>query len=197
MAFLYLIRHPKTQPDSALPASQWRLSDDGQKQVRDLVAAAFWDGVAAVYTSQEHKTTVVGEAVLAAHGVTHIAVQELGEAKRDQWVSGDQFYAAQASFFSRPDVAPIPSWESAAEARERFVQAMDSLLSRHPRNQSLAVVSHATVLTLYVAHLFREAPSFQQWQKLGFAEVMAVDRAALHPITPFLAAPYDGLPYSP
>jgi broad specificity phosphatase PhoE len=190
---LYLIRHPHTQPDPAVPASQWQLSDRGQAQVRALVDLPLWSGVIALYTSQEYKTTVVGEAVHAAHGLPFTPIHDLGEAQRDRWLDGEDFEAAQRAFFARPDVPPVPDWESAAAARQRFVAAMDGILRGHPAGESLAVVSHASVLTLYTAHLAGEAPSYERWPAIGFMAIMAVDRTTLRPLTAFLVAPYEGL----
>jgi hypothetical protein len=52
MAFLYLIRHPKTLPDPAVPASYWRLAPEGNSQVQMLVSLPIWRSIKAVYTSQ-------------------------------------------------------------------------------------------------------------------------------------------------
>jgi broad specificity phosphatase PhoE len=190
---LILIRHPRTQPDPAVPASVWRLSPEGEEQVRGLVAAPFWDGVTAVYTSQEYKAAVVGEAVSAARGIPHQGVPDLREARRDGWLGQDAFLAAQRAFFAHPDTAPVPGWESAADAQARFARAMDRILTSHPAGESLAVVSHATVLTLYLAHLRGHALGIDDWSAIGFAAVMLVDRAALRPVSPFVPAPYTDL----
>lgn len=193
---LYLIRHPHTQPDPARPASQWRLSDRGEAQVRALVDLPLWSRVTALYTSQEYKTTVVGEAVHAARRLPFIPLADLGEAQRDRWLGGAAFEAAQEAFLARPADPPVPDWEPADVARRRFVAAMDGILRQHPAGESLAVVSHATVLTLYTAHLAGEAPTHERWRAIGFMAIMAVDRATLRPLTPFLTAPYEGLPGS-
>ncbi len=183
---LYLIRHPHTQPDPARPASQWGLSERGQAQVRALVDLPLWSGVTAVYTSEEYKTTMVGEAVRAAHGIPFTPLIDLGEAQRDRWLEADAFEVAQQAFFARPDVPPVPDWESADAAQGRFVAAMERVLRQHPAGESLAVVSHATVLTLYTAHLAGEAPTVERWRAIGFMAIMAVERATLRPLTPFL-----------
>ncbi len=196
MPFLYLIRHPKTLPDPTVPGSQWQISEEGLAQVDALLTAPLWGGVATIYTSQEHKAAAVGEAVQAAFGIPFVTVEGLHEARRDDWVDPDTFPAAQASFFSRPQQAPLSGWESAQEASARFAAAMSGILAHSPTPDTIAVVAHGTVLTLYLAHLQREQPSFEAWRRLGFAEVMALDRATLRPITPFLAAPYDGVPYT-
>jgi broad specificity phosphatase PhoE len=190
---LYLIRHPHTQLDPARPASQWRLSDRGQAQVRALVELPLWSGVTALYTSQEYKTTVVGEAVKAAHGLPFTSIHGLGEARRDRWLDGEDFEAAQRAFFARPDASPVPDWESAESAHRRFMAALDGILRQHPTGESLAVVSHATVLTLCTAHLAGAAPTIERWRSIGFMAIMAVDRTTRRPLTAFLVAPYEGL----
>jgi len=190
---LILIRHPQTQPDPADPASSWRLSPAGEAQVRALVAAPLWDGITAIYTSQEYKAAAVGEAISAAHGIPHQRVSDLGEARRDAWLGPDAFQVAQRAFFARPDAPPVPEWESAAATQTRFVRAMDGVLASHPAGESLAVVSHATVLALYLAHLCGRAPDIDDWRAIGFAAAMLVDRAAQRPLTPFVPAPYTSL----
>lgn len=195
MAFLYLIRHPKTLPDPAVPASLWRLAPEGSMQVETLVSLPLWSSVAAIYTSSEPKTTAVGMAVHDVHNILFSPVADLGEARRDVWVGGEAFYTAQADFFTQTAVPPIPGWESADAAQARFVAAMNRLLSDHAPTDSLVIVSHATVLTLYAAHLRGSAPSYREWHNMGFAAIMAVDRTALTPVTSFLVAPYEGLPY--
>lgn len=193
MATLYLIRHPHTQPDPAIPASQWDLSEAGEAQVEALLRAPFWAQVAAVYTSPQRKTRRVGEAVRAAYGLPVHEVAGLDEAARDRWLEPAAFQAAQRAFFAAPDRAPVPGWEAANPARMRFVAALDEIFGRHTPDDSIAVVTHATVLTLYLAYL-RGAPArFADWGAIGFAEVVALDRVALRPLTAFVAAPYDGL----
>jgi broad specificity phosphatase PhoE len=191
---LYLIRHPHTRLDPAVPSSAWGLSATGSAQVSALADAPFWPGVTAIYTSDQPKTTVVGKALRAAHGIPHRVVPNLREAARDTWLEPEVFQAAQRALFADPDVRPATGWESAQEAAIRFSAAMDRILTQHPAGESLAVVSHATVLTLYAAHLRGVPPDYDQWQQIGFAAVLAVDRATLRPLTDFVTAPYEGLP---
>lgn len=194
MAFLYLIRHPLTAPDPAVPASLWRLSEEGYAQVQMVIAAPFWHTVTAVYTSDQHKAAVIGEAAAAKFGLPHHVIPDLTEAARDGWVDPAEFQAAQARFFADPHTVPLPGWESADSARARFVGAMEDLLAAHPAEDSLAVAAHATVLSLYVAFLRAIPATFEDWRSIGFATVCAVDRATMQPLTDFLAAPYAGLP---
>jgi broad specificity phosphatase PhoE len=85
-------------------------------------------------------------------------------------------------------------WETAQSAVLRFIAALDHLLAVHKPTDSLVIVSHASVLALYTAHLREITPTYEQWWKIAFAAIMAIDRASLRPVTPFLTAPYAGLP---
>ncbi len=194
MAYLYLIRHPATRPDPSIPASQWWLSEAGREEVHVLLDVPIWQHISTVYTSTQPKTTVVGELVNLTYQIPFMALDALDEARRDDWLDAEAFEAAQRAFFAHPRIAPVRGWESASSAALRFIAALDHLLMVHKPGDSLALVSHATILTLYAAHLREVAPTMEQWRKIGFAAIMAVERAALRPVTPFLTAPYDHLP---
>lgn len=194
MPTLYLVRHPHTRVDPSQPASRWGLSDRGSAEVRALAALPVWVAVRHVYTSAQPKTTCVGVAVQQAHAVPFTAITALDEAQRDRWLGEDAFDAAQRAFFAAPETPPVAGWESAHAAQARFQAAMDGIVQQHPPGDSLAVVSHATVLALYAAHLSGVPPTFEDWQRIGFAAIMAVDRATMQPLTPFLTAPYAALP---
>ncbi|MCZ2095412.1 MAG: phosphoglycerate mutase family protein [Anaerolineae bacterium] len=196
MSLLYLIRHPHTRPEPTVPPSRWGLSSAGEEQVRALVLAPFWASVAALYTSPQLKTRLVGEAIQAMYDLPVRVVAGLDEASRDVWLAPEEFEAAQRAFLADPDRAPVAGWEAADAARRRFAAAIDRLSAAHAPHESFAVVTHATVLTLYLAHLHGEPARFEDWRQIGFAEVIALDRATLRPLSEFVAAPYDGLPRS-
>jgi len=149
--------------------------------------------VAAIYTSSQPKASAVGEAARTTHAVPWYAHPALGEARRDTWLDGAAFQAAQRAFFAQAEIPPAPGWESARQAGERFARAMDSLLSAHPA-ETIAVAAHATVLTLYTACLRGRPPTYEDWRAIDFAAIMVIDRATMRPLTPFVTAPYDGLP---
>jgi broad specificity phosphatase PhoE len=55
--------------------------------------------------------------------------------------------------------------ETGDEARERFSSAVDDAMRRHPTG-NLAIVSHGTVMTLFVARVARIKP-VPFWKGLG------------------------------
>ncbi len=192
-ARLYLIRHPKTALDPAIPSSAWRLSEEGHAQVKGIAVLPFWATAAAVYTSSQSKTTIVGDTIHAAWQIPHHVEAGLDEACRDRWLDAEGFAVAQQAFFADLDAPPAKAWETASAAQNRFAAAMDRILAQHPASDSLAVVTHASVLALYVAALWHQTPSYTAWQQIGFAAIMVVDRATMQPITPFVSPPYSGL----
>lgn len=194
MPLLYLIRHPHTQVDLSTPVAAWRLSDAGRAQTGALAAARFWEHVAAVYPSTEPKAIRPAEAA-ARPGTPVIPLADLAEVDRTAYTAPDMdaYTAAVAAFLAGPDTS-IHGWETAAHALARFRRGMADALSRHAETDTLAVITHGLVLTLYTAHLRGEPPSFAWWQVLDFAAVCAVDRATMQPLTGFLTAPYADLP---
>ncbi|MBX6342603.1 MAG: histidine phosphatase family protein, partial [Thermomicrobiaceae bacterium] len=70
--------------------------------------------------------------------------------------------------------------ESADEAHARFSAAIDRALARHPTG-TLAVVTHGTVMALFVARATGQEP-FALWrrlQRLGTPAVVALPRPRL------------------
>lgn len=195
MALLYLIRHPHTKLDLARPSTDWDLSETGRAQIAVLLDAPCWPHVRAVYASAEHKAMIPAEMAATRYGLTWRPVATLGEVDRRAYVAPDQasYEAAVAAFFARPEASPF-GWETAAAALSRFRTALEGLLARHAPEESLAIVSHGLVLSLYEAHLRGEPPSLERWRALPFCAIAAVERGLLKPVTGFLAAPYAGLP---
>ena len=189
MARLYLIRHPHTRPDPAVPASQWGLSETGEAQVRALVNAPFWRQVVAVYTSTHLKTKVVGEVVHQVYGLPVYEDAGLDEAAREGWLSR-RVPGSAARIYDHGSPAGVRLGISGRRARA-FRGGVDAIAARHSPDDSLAIATHASVLTLYLAHVC-EAPAIPTGP-IGFAEVIALDRVIAAPADAFIAAPYDGL----
>jgi broad specificity phosphatase PhoE len=55
--------------------------------------------------------------------------------------------------------------ETGVQAQQRFASSLHGVLARHP-DSSIAVVTHGTVLALYLAALLDQDP-YALWQRLG------------------------------
>ena len=78
-------------------------------------------------------------------------------------------------------------------ALDRFIQSTQAIVKKHP-NESIALLSHGTILTLYTADLDKQPPTLARWVKIGFATVATVDPIANKLLTPFEGPPYAGIP---
>ncbi len=77
---------------------------------------------------------------------------------------GATFRASIAGLFERPDEVVFGN-ESASDALTRFEQALDDVLARYPTG-NVAVVTHATVMSLYIARR-AGVNGYTYWQRLG------------------------------
>ena len=126
--------------------------------------------------------------VATALGLTAATAPGLHEHDRSDAVgfSQEEFQAAIAALFAYPDQA-VFGRESARQAQQRFAQAISSVLAKHP-NQTVVVVAHGTVISLYVSHVSGCEP-FALWRRLGLPSfvVMALPELALSEVVESIA----------
>ncbi|MCP4167150.1 MAG: histidine phosphatase family protein [Chloroflexi bacterium] len=67
--------------------------------------------------------------------------------------------------------------ETADRAHERFATAVDVVLTAHP-GQTVAIVAHGTVITLYVAHLQNLEP-YPFWRQFELADFVVCSSTGL------------------
>jgi len=195
VALIYLIRHPHTRINLETPAATWDLSEIGQAQTAALLNAPFWPHVSAVYPSREPKAVTTAKEAALRYNIPVVPRSAFGELDRSAYTAPDEraYEVAVAACFATPAESPH-GWEPAAAALFRFKREMAQVLSWHPPEESIAVVSHGLVLALYMAHLRGQEPTLSAWRAVDFAAIAAVDRASLRPVSAFLTAPYPNLP---
>lgn len=163
---LILIRHSQSQPEPARPASQWPLTQAGRQRCVALAErlAAYAPDV--IVTSRERKADETGALVAAQLGLPAMAADGLHEHLREHvgWLPNPAFEQAVTAFFTRPDDLVFGE-ETAGQAGARFDTAVRDVLAAHP-GQTVAVVSHGTVITLFVAQHAGIAP-LPFWKSLG------------------------------
>jgi broad specificity phosphatase PhoE len=90
-------------------------------------------------------------------------------------MSDEAFRVQIAELFARPDEL-VFGQETATQALVRFTVAVQQVLGEHPANATIGLVTHGTVMSLYVATLERVSP-FAFWQQLGLPAFVVIDRA--------------------
>ncbi|MBZ0321053.1 MAG: phosphoglycerate mutase family protein [Anaerolineae bacterium] len=174
MTKLILIRHANPAIDEQKPAHEWPLSDVGRERsglMADHLRVFEPDRVVA---SEEMKAAETGQIVAEILGIPFETMPGLHEHVRPKanWMGREQFEAQVAALFNRPNELVMGA-ETADEAHERFSTAVQAALERYP-NQTLAIATHGTVMTLYIARLTGIEP-VAFWKSIGMPAFTVVD----------------------
>ncbi len=152
MRKLILVRHSLPEMVTGVPASEWHLSPEGGRRCVALAGRLAAYDLGAVVSSHEPKAVETGQIVAETIGLpldTAIGLHEHERGVVRDLGSPEDFRAQVARLFKHPDELVL-GYETADEAHARFVLAVDSALERWPAT-SLAIVSHGTVMTLFIA----------------------------------------------
>lgn len=166
---LVLIRHSLPEIRREVPAADWRLSAEGAARARALAGRIDPGTAGAVYTSVEPKAQETARALAGEWGLTVEPVPGLHEHERPeaQMLSRDDFETKVRALFARPKEQVFGA-ETAEQARRRFTMAVMRLVARG--NGDVIVVSHGTVMTLFVAEATGAEPfAFWKRQEMPFA----------------------------
>jgi broad specificity phosphatase PhoE len=166
MRKLLLIRHSLPVITGDQTASLWQLSDEGRRRCDPLaeLLAAHRPGV--IVTSTEPKAIETGQIVGERLGIPVETAPNLHEHERPgrDLDTFEQFWAKVAQLLENP-CEPVFGAETGVQARERFAAAVGDAVTRHPAG-NVAIVSHGTVMTLFLAHVTGIDP-VPFWKQLG------------------------------
>ena len=119
-----------------------------------------------IWSSREPKAVESAEIVAGAFGVPVQIADGLEEHHRDGtpfYPRRDDFEAAVERFFCKPDQLVLGT-ETAVQARDRMTAAIDDIIDAGQTDS--IVVTHGTVMTLYVASVAGVRP-MDFWRRLG------------------------------
>lgn len=162
---LILVKHAQPVLDASRPARDWQLGTEGEAQAHRMAAALRRFAPCRVAASPEPKARRTA-GILCARLETAMVVNEaLRELDRPILPimpphEHERFNARAFTAFDEP----VLGTESARSALDRFAPAVrDLMMQDDPRN--LVVVSHGTVISLFVAaHAGTDA--FELWKTL-------------------------------
>ena len=171
---LYLIRHSIVVQQPEVSSHSWQLSAAGRLKASQL-AKHLPKPPGFVYTSGEPKAYETGKAIAAEWGIacqTAAGLQEQQRHKAPYFDTLDQFQAAITNLFDHPNELVLGE-ETAVQARTRFSQAVSHLVEQHP-TQTIAIVTHGTVLSLFVAWHNPNVNIHQFWRGLTMPDCYAL-----------------------
>lgn len=169
--YLILVKHSLPVIDPGIPPSRWALSSEGIARCTNLARHLAVFKLCQVISSYELKAMQTAAQVASQLGLPWQPRPDLHEHQRESagFSTPTQFQASVKALFDHPSELVYGS-ETADQAFLRFSRAIESLSVEY-KNQaveagSLVVVSHGTVISLYVSRTCGLAP-FPLWQQLG------------------------------
>lgn len=174
MRKLILVKHSLPRIDPSVDSREWQLSAEGQRRCERLTEILREHCPEVIVASMEPKALETGKIVAQCLNVQLETAENLHEHDR----RGVPFFPEKGTFevfvtrFLREPNELVFGNETADQAYERYAEAVDGVLQRHPVG-NVAVVSHGTVMTLFVSRRINVEP-VTFWRKLGLPAVVVL-----------------------
>ncbi len=166
---------PSPQIDPDIPSRQWNLSAEGVDRCLPLAQRLAGYRPDIIITSDEPKAIETGWLVAQHLALPCQIGQDLHEQERETapfFPTVEDFQAAVKRFFEVPDQVVFGE-ESADAAHFRFANAIADVQSQYP-DQTLVIITHGTVLTLFISRLFGLAP-YPFWESLTLPSFVVLE----------------------
>ncbi|MCA0456089.1 MAG: histidine phosphatase family protein [Chloroflexi bacterium] len=167
MVRLVLVRHAASQPQPGTSAHNWQLANAGHDQCRLLADRLRPYNIRHIITSDEPKAVQTGTLLASYLGDLPLSqAADLRETHRKTapfFADETAFREAIATAMHQPQKL-LYGEETFEAARLRFSAAVDRLTSAHP-DETIALVSHGTILSLFLAHRMN-VPPYSIWSLL-------------------------------
>jgi broad specificity phosphatase PhoE len=177
---LILIRHSAVTPNPSLPSPKWHLSAGGRVRAHSLAAHIASYYPTRLITSEEPKAAETGQILADVLGKPFMTAPGLQEHNRKATLyfhNQAEFEAAVIRLFQYPEEL-VFGQETADQARLRFTRAIHTLLAQHPTD-TLAIVTHGTVLTLFLCHHNPHLDPIPFWRNLKLPDLVVVSLPAM------------------
>jgi len=153
--YLIFIRHSHPEMEEGIPAAQWRLSEMGRQRCHRLAARLRSYDLEVIVSSTERKAIETAEITAKDLGLLSRVKPGIHEHLRENNLLGnfgklpvEDFRLHVEKLLSNPDDLIFGS-ETGSQALARFSEGMVTLMKDYA-GKNLAVVTHGTVLSLYM-----------------------------------------------
>jgi broad specificity phosphatase PhoE len=187
---LLLVKHARPVLDPARPAREWTLGPEGEVQAAAVAKRLAGYLPFDLVSSPEPKASRTAAIVAGMLGAEPRIVAGLHEFDRPVLpiMPAEEHLRLNARLFREPN-RPVLGTESARVALARFTAALVPEIQAR-RSPNLVVVSHGTVISLFVA-AHNAIDAFGFWRTLDCGGVAVLDLPSLR-LAPSLAARKEG-----
>ncbi len=176
-SYLILVRHSNVQIDQERSSHEWLLSENGRVRCVTFAERLLPYGPDLFISSQEPKAAETGQLMSRVLGIPNQVASGLQEHNR----SAGPYFGTQAAFrdaikelFASPETQSFGQ-ETGIEALARFNHAIARCLNLYPA-QNLAIVTHGTVMTLFVCHHNAQLDPVTLWSDLTMPCAVILNR---------------------
>lgn len=171
---LVLVKHALPAFDMSRPPREWQLGAEGELQSKQLAARLRAFVPLRLVTSTEPKASSTGRIIAAELSLPVTAVAGVQEFDRpaSPWQSKADRERENAAIFDDPTQRVLGA-ESGRDALDRFSAAIHAELDR-TGEQSLVVITHGTVISLFVA-AHNAVNAFELWRDLECCSFVVLD----------------------
>jgi probable phosphoglycerate mutase len=159
VTLLLLVRHALTDVTGRRLSGSTpgiHLSEQGRIQAKDLAERLAPIRLAALYASPLERCVETAEAIAEPRDMEVHPMAALEEVGYGAWTGKSFAQLTRTALWKKVQHAPssvrFPGGETLVEAQVRAVTALEALAARHPK-ATVAVVSHADIIRLSLAHL--------------------------------------------
>lgn len=172
--YLILVKHSLPRIDENVPACEWHLSEGGRLRAKRLAKRLIAYRPEILISSVEIKAQETAKVIAALHNLDVHVFADLHEHDRRgvPYLSKAEFENAVYEFFRNPGSLVFGN-ETANQSSDRFVRAMNSILETY-ENKTMLVVSHGTVISLFVSRLLGVS-DYSLWKQLGLPSFIVLD----------------------
>jgi len=169
---LIFVRHAKTKIDKSIPIENWVLTEEGQRNAKEIAQSREFDDGDILISSSEKKSYLTLKPLADKLGKKIIQIKDLSEIKRpdSEKLSSEEYIEMKVKIFNDRDFS-MHDWETANHALERFRNAVNQI-DRGYENKKILICSHGTVMSLYFAYLQHQLDNLmERWKSLKFGAV--------------------------
>lgn len=171
MSKLFIVRHAQVTVDFNIPASDWSISAEGIQSTRDFALQESWSVIPLIYHSPENKAVDTAKTISEVSGVPTKVADDLRELKIPTIQPHDEFLRRVGEFFAGSN---DPEFEDWGVATERIVNCVQGIV-RNEKGNSVAIVSHGRILTVFFSHILKRRMTVDEWQSIRMPDLSVID----------------------
>ena len=176
----FILRHAETKIDLTRKASEWLLTEEGEKEVEKIAKEVFRKKFDLICSSSEKKALQTASPFAEKSNLKINQIYEFRELNRDkgnQFTDVEYYQIVELVLKNRNRI--YNNWETANEALTRFKNKFQEI-DEINENKTILIVSHGLILNLFFAHLLNDfSDIYERWKHTKFCDYGILDKGTL------------------